>query len=403
MSKTEQFISEVDRVSAHNYHPIPAVISHAEGIWMTDVEGNKYIDMLSAYSAVNQGHRHPKIIKAMEEQAKKLTLTSRAFHNDQMGPFLTKLTKLTGYDKGLMMNTGAEAVETAIKAARRWGYNKKNVPANKAKIIVCEDNFHGRTTTIVGFSTDPLCQTGFGPYTPGFEIIPYDDTDALENAIDENTVAFLVEPIQGEAGVKVPSEGYLKRCREITKKHNVLLICDEIQTGFGRTGKMFCSEWDNVRPDIITMGKAMGGGVYPVSGIVADDEIMMAAFEPGNHGSTFGGNPMACAIASASIDVILDEHLAERAHEMGEFFRGELRKIDSDSIKIVRGRGLLTGLEFNTPCAHDISVELMKHGILAKDTHGTTIRFAPPLVITKDELAGAVEKIAKVIGNLNGK
>ncbi|HPW45140.1 MAG TPA: ornithine--oxo-acid transaminase [bacterium] len=397
MSRTQQFIDQVEVVSAHNYHPLPVVIAKADGIWVTDVDGKRYIDMLSAYSAVNQGHRHPKIINAMIEQAEKLTLTSRAFHNDRMGPFLEKLTKLTGYDKGLMMNTGAEAVETAIKAARRWGYTRKNIPENKAKIIVCSGNFHGRTTTIVSFSTDSTCREGFGPFTPGFEVIPYDDPAALENAIDSNTVAFLVEPIQGEAGVKVPSDGYLKKCRDITKKHGVLLICDEIQTGFGRTGKLFCSEWDGVRPDIICMGKAMGGGVYPVSGIVADNEIMSAAFSPGNHGSTFGGNPMACAVASASIDVIIDEHLPERSHEMGEFFRGELRKIQNSNIKEVRGRGLLTGLEFHTECAHDYSVELMKHGILAKDTHGTTIRFAPPLIIGKDEISEAIKIICKVI------
>jgi len=397
MTKTEQFIAEVDEVSAHNYHPLPVVISEAKGIWVTDVEGKKYMDMLSAYSAVNQGHLHPSIISAMKDQADKLTLTSRAFHNDRMGPFLRKLTKLTGYDKALLMNTGAEAVETAIKAARRWGYKKKNIAEGKAEIIVCNDNFHGRTTTIVGFSTDPLCQTGFGPFTPGFVQIPYDDTEALENAINENTVAFLVEPIQGEAGVKVPSEGFLKKCREITKKHNVLLICDEIQTGLARTGRLFCSEWDDVRPDIICMGKALGGGVYPVSGIVADDEIMMTAFEPGNHGSTFGGNPLACAVAAAAIDVIVDEHLVERSAELGEFFRGELRKIDNPKIKEVRGRGLLTGLEFTEEIAHDVSLKLMDEGILAKDTHGTTIRFAPPLVITKDEVASAVEKIKDVI------
>jgi ornithine--oxo-acid transaminase len=395
MTKTEQFISEVDRVSAHNYHPLPIVISKADGIWVTDVEGKKYLDMLSAYSAVNQGHRHPKIIKAMIDQAERLTLTSRAFHNDKMGPFLSKLTRLTGYDKGLLMNTGAEAVETAIKAARRWGYNEKGIPENQAKIIVCDGNFHGRTTTIVSFSTDPTCRTGFGPFTPGFKIIPYDDPAALENAIDANTIAFLVEPIQGEAGVKVPSEGYLKKCREITKERGILLICDEIQTGFGRTGRMFCSDWENVRPDIICMGKAMGGGVYPVSGIVADNFIMEAAFSPGNHGSTFGGNPMACAIASASIDVIVDEHLPERAMELGEYFRKELRKIDNPNIKEVRGKGLLTGLEFKTNCAHDYSLKLMKNGVLAKDTHGTTIRFAPPLVITKKELADALETITR--------
>ncbi|HPQ81022.1 MAG TPA: ornithine--oxo-acid transaminase [bacterium] len=397
MTRTEQFIGEVEEVSAHNYHPLPVVISEAEGIWVTDVEGKRYIDMLSAYSAVNQGHRHPKIIKALKDQADKLTLTSRAFHNDRMGPFCRKLTKLAGYDKALLMNTGAEAVETAIKAARRWGYTKKKIPAEQAKIICCEGNFHGRTTTIVGFSTDPDCKTGFGPFTPGFEIIPYNDAAALEKAIDANTVAFLVEPIQGEAGVFVPSEGYLKKCREITKKHNVLLICDEIQTGFGRTGRMFCSDWEGVRPDIITMGKALGGGVYPVSGIVADDEIMMAAFEPGNHGSTFGGNPLACAVASTALDVIVDENLPARSAELGDYFRGEIRKADIARVKEIRGKGLLTGVELHEK-ARPFSEELMHRGILAKDTHGTTIRFAPPLVITKDELAEALKTIVAVLG-----
>lgn len=397
MSRTENFISEVDQVSAHNYHPLPVVISHAEGIYVTDVEGKKYIDMLSAYSAVNQGHRHPRIIASLKAQADKLTLTSRAFHNDQMGPFLSKLTKLTGYNKALLMNTGAEAVETAIKAARRWGYNKKKVAANKAKIITCDGNFHGRTTTIVGFSTDPDCREGFGPFTPGFETIPYDDPTALEKAIDENTVAFLVEPIQGEAGVKVPSAGYIKKCAEIAKKHGILLICDEIQTGLGRTGKLFCSHWDNVRPDIICMGKALGGGVYPVSGILADDEIMQAAFEPGNHGSTFGGNPLACAVASTAIDVLVDEKLCDRSAELGEFFVGRLRAIGHKRIKEVRGRGLMIGLELHEK-ARPFSEELMRRGILAKDTHGTTIRFAPPLVITKDELSKAADTIAEVIG-----
>ncbi len=398
MSKTDTFIQEVETFSAHNYHPLPVVISKAKGIWVTDVEGKRYIDMLSAYSAVNQGHLHPKIIAALNRQAETLTLTSRAFHNDKMGPFLRKLTTLTGYDKALLMNTGAEAVETAIKAARRWGYTKKNIPEGKAKIIVCAENFHGRTTTIVGFSTDATCRTGFGPFTPGFEIIPYNDPKALEAAIDENTVAFLVEPIQGEAGVNVPSDGYLARCREITKEKNVLLICDEIQTGFGRTGRMFCSDWENVRPDIICMGKALGGGVYPVSGIVADDEVMMAAFEPGNHGSTFGGNPLACAVASAAVDVIVDEHLPERSAELGDYFRGELRKIDNPKITDVRGKGLLTGMQFEGTIAHDYSVKLMERGILAKDTHGHTIRFAPPLVITKEELASALDTIREVCG-----
>lgn len=397
MTKTENFIAEVEEVCAHNYHPLPVVISHAEGIWVTDVEGKKYIDMLSAYSAVNQGHRHPRIIKALKEQADKLTLTSRAFHNDQMGPFCRKLTKLTGYDKVLLMNTGAEAVETAIKATRRWGYNKKKIPDDKAKIIVCEGNFHGRTTTIVGFSTDPLCRTGFGPFTPGFEIISYNDTNALERTIDASTVAFMVEPIQGEAGVNVPSNGYLKKCREITKKHGILLICDEIQTGFGRTGRMFCSDWEGVHPDIICMGKALGGGVYPVSGIVADDEIMTTAFEPGNHGSTFGGNPLACAVGSVALDVIVDEHLPEHSAELGDFFRAEIAKAKISRIKEIRGKGLLTGVELKEK-ARPFSEELMRRGILAKETHEVTIRFAPPLVISREELVGAIKTITQVLG-----
>lgn len=396
-SKTEQFISEVEQVSAHNYGPLPVVLSRGEGAWVTDVEGKRYIDMLSAYSALNQGHRHPKIVKALIDQIAKLTLTSRAFHNDQMGPFLTKLTKLTGYDKALPMNTGAEAVETAIKAARRWGYTKKDIPPDKAKIIVCEGNFHGRTTTIVSFSTDFVCRDGFGPYTPGFTIIPYNDPAALEAAIDENTCAFLVEPIQGEAGVKVPSDGYLKRCAEICAKQRVLFIADEIQTGLGRTGRMFCCDYEGVRPDIICIGKALGGGVYPVSAIVADNEIM-ESFYPGNHGSTFGGNPLASAVAMAALDVIMDEHLAERALELGTWFRAELMNNRGRLIKEIRGKGLLTGVELHEQ-AHPYSLKLMERGILAKDTHGYTIRFAPALVISKEDLAQAVKVISEVLGS----
>ena len=325
MTHTAQdYINEVDKVSAHNYHPIPVVIAKGEGVYVWDVEGKKYIDMLSSYSALNQGHRHPKIIAAAKKQMDVLTLTSRAFHNDQMGPFLSKFTKLSGYSKVLLMNSGAEGVETAVKAARRWGYKVKGVEDNKAEIIVCADNFHGRTVTVVSFSTEELYKDGFGPFTPGFKIIPYGDANALEGAITKNTVAFMVEPIQGEAGVKVPPAGYLKKCREITKKHNVLLITDEIQTGLGRTGRMFCHQYDGIKPDIVIVGKALGGGLYPVSGILADDNIMSAAFEPGNHGSTFGGNPLACAIASAAIDVIVDEKLCDRANEMGEYFIGRL-------------------------------------------------------------------------------
>jgi ornithine--oxo-acid transaminase len=398
MSKTDDFIREVEEVSAHNYHPLPVVISQAEGAWVTDVEGKRYVDMLSAYSAVNQGHRHPKILKALHDQAQELTLTSRAFHNDRMGPFLKKLTKITGYDKALPMNTGAEAVETAIKAARRWGYTRKGIPEDKAKIIVCEENFHGRTTTIVGFSTDPVCREGFGPFAPGFEIIPYDDTDALEKAIDGNTCAFLVEPIQGEAGVNVPSDGYLKKAYDICKMNNVLFIADEIQTGLGRTGRLFCVDHENVRPDIICIGKALGGGVYPVSAIVADDGIMEAAFYPGNHGSTFGGNPLGSAVAAASLDVVLDEHLPERAQELGTWFVGELKKIESGLIKEVRGKGLLIGVEL-TEKARPYSEKLKERGILAKETHENTIRFAPALTISKEDLENALGIIKEVFAS----
>lgn len=395
MSKTAEFIAEVEQVSAHNYHPLPVVIAEAEGAWVTDVDGKRYIDMLAAYSALNQGHRHPKIMKALHDQAAKLTLTSRAFHNDRMGPFLKKLTKLTGYDMALPMNTGAEAVETAIKAARRWAYTKQGIPDGKAKIIVCEENFHGRTTTIVGFSTDPLCHDGFGPYSPGFEVIPYDDPQALEAAIDKHTCAFLVEPIQGEAGINVPSDGYLSKCAEICKRNHVLFIADEIQTGLGRTGKMFCCDHENVRPDIICIGKALGGGVYPVSAIVADEDIM-DVFIPGNHGSTFGGNPLASAVASAALDVIIDEKLAQRAEDLGNWFRKELKKIKSDLIKEIRGKGLLIGMELNER-AHGYSMKLKERGILAKETHGFTIRFAPPLVISKKDLQHAIDMIKEVL------
>lgn len=396
---TQDFIDEVAQVSAHNYHPIPAVISKGEGVWVTDVEGKKYIDMLSAYSALNQGHRHPKIIEAAKRQMDTLTLTSRAFHNDQMGPFLSKLTKLTGYDKGLMMNSGAEAVETALKAARRWGYKVKGVENDKAEIIVCADNFHGRTVAIVSFSTEELYKSGFGPFTPGFKVIPYGDSEAFEAAITKNTVGFMVEPIQGEAGVKIPPTGYLKKCAEITKKHNVLLITDEIQTGLGRTGKMFCFQHDNVRPDIVIIGKALAGGVYPVSAILADDAIMNAAFEPGNHGSTFGGNPLACAIASAAMDVLVGEKLIERSAEMGEYFIGKLRAINSPYVKEIRGKGLLIAVEIKKESgkARKFSEALMKEGILAKETHETSIRFAPPLIITKQEIDWAIERITKVL------
>lgn len=400
MAKTTQdYINEVDKVSAHNYRPIPVVLNKGEGVWLWDVEGKKYIDMLSAYSALNQGHRHPKIIAAAKKQLDSLTLTSRAFHNNQTGPFLVKLTALTGYNKILPMNSGAEGVETAIKAARRWGYKVKKVEDGKAEIIVCRENFHGRTTTIVGFSSEPLYQDGFGPFTPGFKLIPYGDSKALSDAITPNTVGFLVEPVQGEAGVIVPPAGYLKECYEITKRNNVLFMADEIQTGLGRTGKLFCFEYEGIRPDIVIIGKALGGGLYPISAILADDAIMNAAFEPGNHGSTFGGNPLACAIASASLDVIIDERLAQRSQEMGEYFMGRLREIKSPHIKEIRGKGLLIAIEIKPESgkARQFSESLMKEGVLAKETHDTTVRFAPPLVISKEEVDWAIERIIKVL------
>jgi len=367
-------------------------------VWVWDVEGNKYLDMLSAYSAVNQGHRHPKIIKALVDQAQKITLTSRAFHNDKMGPFLHKLCGVAGYDKALPMNTGAEAVETAIKAARKWGYLKKGVEENKAEIIVCENNFHGRTTTIISFSTEPQYKFGFGPFTPGFKIIPYNDPEALEKAITPNTVAFLVEPVQGEGGVIVPDEGYYKKIREITKKYNVLLIADEIQTGFGRTGTLFAMDREGVKPDILVVGKALGGGIYPVSAILADDDIM-DVFKPGDHGSTFGGNPLASAVGMASLEVILEEKLPERAEELGNYFMEELRKINSPYVKEVRGRGLLVGVEIKKEIAtaRPFCEKLMKLGILAKETHEQVIRFAPPLIIKKEEIDWALERIRKVL------
>ena len=398
MKKTEDYIREVEKFSAHNYHPLPVVLSTGEGVWVWDVEGNKYMDMLSAYSAVNQGHRHPKIIKALIDQAQKITLTSRAFHNDKMGPFLHKLCGVAGYDKALPMNTGAEAVETAIKAARKWGYLKKGVEENKAEIIVCENNFHGRTTTIISFSTEPQYKFGFGPFTPGFKIIPYNDPEALEKAITPNTVAFLVEPVQGEGGVIVPDEGYYKKIREITKKYNVLLIADEIQTGFGRTGTLFAMDREGVKPDILVVGKALGGGIYPVSAILAADDIM-DVFKPGDHGSTFGGNPLASAVGMASLEVILEEKLPERAEELGNYFMEELRKINSPYVKEVRGRGLLVGVEIKKEIAtaRPFCEKLMKLGILAKETHEQVIRFAPPLIIKKEEIDWALERIRKVL------
>ncbi len=374
------------------------VISRAEGPWVFDVEGNRYLDMLSAYSALNQGHRHPRILEALQEQAGRVTLTSRAFHNDQMGAFLRDLCQATGFEKALPMNTGAEAVETAIKAARKWGYLHGGIPEGEAEIIACENNFHGRTTTIVGFSTEDQYRHGFGPFTPGFRTIPYGDADALEAAITGRTVGFLVEPIQGEGGVVVPPDGYLARCREICRDHDVLLLNDEIQTGLGRTGRLFCGDWDGVRGDVLIVGKALGGGVYPVSAILADEEVMQV-FTPGDHGSTFGGNPLGAAVGRAALDVILEEELPRRADELGRWFMDELRSLASPHVEEVRGRGLMIGVEIRreSGTARPFCEALMERGILAKETHGQVIRFAPPLTIERAVLEEAFEEIAPVV------
>ncbi len=397
MTRTQEIITWTEKWSARNYEPLPVVIERGEGVWVYDVDGRRYLDMLSAYSALNQGHRHPRILRALKEQADRVTLTSRAFHNDRMGEFLGKLCQIAGYEKALPMNTGAEAVETAIKAARKWGYLKKGVPENQAEIIVAENNFHGRTITIISFSTEAQYRYGFGPFTPGFKIIPFNDPEALESAITENTVAFLVEPIQGEGGVIVPDEGYLRKIREITKRHHVLLVLDEIQTGLGRTGKLFAFQHEDARPDILILGKALGGGVYPVSAILADDEIM-DVFTPGDHGSTFGGNPLAAAVGIASLDVVLEEDLPSRAAELGAYFMDELRKIQSPAIREVRGKGLLIGVEIKPEygTARPYCERLLEEGILAKDTHHQVVRFAPPLIITREEIDWALERIRRV-------
>ncbi|WP_289139299.1 ornithine--oxo-acid transaminase [uncultured Brevibacillus sp.] len=395
MGKTQVVIDQTEKFGARNYNPLPIVISKAEGVWVEDPEGNKYLDMLSAYSALNQGHRHPRIIQALKDQADKVTLTSRAFYNDQLGEFYEKLSALTGKEMILPMNTGAEAVETALKAVRRWAYDVKKVPENQAEIIVCEGNFHGRTVTVTSFSSDEGYRRGFGPFTPGFKIIPYGDIEALKQAITPNTAAFMLEPIQGEAGILVPQDGFLKQAQELCKANNVLLVCDEIQTGFGRTGKMFASDWEDVKPDMYIMGKALGGGVFPISAIAADKEIL-SVFEPGSHGSTFGGNPLGCAVAIAAMDVLADEGLVQRSLEMGEYFIGKLREINNPVIKEIRGRGLFIGVELTT-AARPYCEQLKELGLLCKETHETTIRFAPPLVISKEDLDWAIERIKKVL------
>ena len=389
-----------EKYGAHNYHPLPVVLSRGEGPYMWDVEGKKYFDFLSAYSAVNQGHCHPKIIQALTEQANTLTLTSRAFYNDALGPYEKFITQFFGYDKVLPMNTGAEADETALKLCRKWAYLKKGVPENQAKIIVCAQNFHGRTITIISMSTDPVARKDFGPYTPGFITIPYNDLQALEEALKDSHVAgFLVEPIQGEAGVFVPDEGYLKKAYGMCKEKNVLFIADEVQTGIARTGKLLACDHEEVRPDIVILGKALSGGVYPVSAVLADDEIMLC-IKPGEHGSTFGGNPVAAKVAVAALEVVRDEKLAERAEHLGKIFRDEMRKIDSPMIQLVRGKGLLNAVvikPMNGKEAWDVCIEMRDNGVLAKPTHGHIIRFAPPLVISEEQLLEACSLIKKSV------
>ena len=403
----QYYIDLEDKHGAHNYHPLPVVLEKGEGVYVWDVEGKQYFDFLSAYSAVNQGHSHPKIVKALTDQAQKLSLTSRAFYNSNLGEYEKKITSLFGFDKVLPMNSGAEAVETAIKLARKWSYEVKGIKDGYAKIIVCENNFHGRTTTIVSFSNDKDAHNNYGPFTPGFLRIPYNDIEALAKVLEdeaEHIAAFLVEPIQGEAGVYVPDEGYLKNASELCKKHNVLFIADEVQTGIARTGKLIACHHENIQPDILILGKALSGGMYPVSAVLANDNIMQV-IHPGQHGSTFGGNPLACAVAVAALDVVEEEKLSERAEELGKFFRAEIQKIiaKTDLIYHVRGKGLLNAILVNdtpeSPTAWNLCMQFAENGLLAKPTHGNIIRLAPPLVITKEQLLECVAIIEKVILN----
>ena len=394
-----------DTFGAHNYHPLPVVIARGEGVYVWDPEGRKYFDFLSAYSALNQGHRHPKIIKALVDQAEDLTLTSRAFYNNKLGEYEKFLTEYFGFEKVLPMNTGAEGVETAIKIARKWGYEVKGIKENKAKIIVAENNFHGRTITIISASTDPVARNNFGPYTPGIITIPYDNTKALEKVLQdrhEEICAFLVEPIQGEAGVNVPADDYIGKCYDLCKKNSVLFIADEIQTGIARTGKLLCCDHSNIKPDVLILGKAISGGVLPVAAVLADRGIM-DVIKPGEHGSTFGGFPLACAVAGAALEVVREENLTEKAAEFGEIFRAEMRKIDSPFIEIVRGKGLLNAVvikPMNGMEAWDVCLKLKENGLLAKPTHDHIIRFAPPLVLTHDQLMDAIDIIKRTFEEL---
>ena len=407
MGKENLYIEKESKYGAHNYHPLPVVLSRGEGVYVWDVNDKKYYDFLSAYSAVNQGHCHPKIIKALNDQATKLTLTSRAFHNDILADYEEYITKLFGYDKVLPMNTGVEGGETANKLARKWGYLKKGIEEDKARIIFAKGNFWGRTLAAISSSDDPSSYKGFGPYMPGYSLIPYNDLEALENELkDKNVAAFMVEPIQGEAGVVVPDEGYLSGVRELCTKYNVLFIADEVQTGIARTGKMLATDYENARPDILILGKALSGGVLPISAVLADDEIMLC-IKPGEHGSTFGGNPLACTVARAALEVVVEEDLSSNAFEMGKIFRNELndRLSDSNIVKLVRGRGLLNAIVINdTPeseTAWNICLTLRDNGLLAKPTHGNIIRFAPPLVINKQELMICIDIVVSTILKFN--
>jgi ornithine--oxo-acid transaminase len=395
---TKYYIDLENKLGAHNYHPLDVVLKRGEGIWVWDVEDNKYMDFLSAYSAINQGHSHPKIMQAMMEQLQRLSLTSRAFRNDQLGLFYKEICDLTNTHKVLPMNSGAEAVETVIKAVRKWGYKIKGVPHDQAEIIVCENNFHGRTISIIGFSTDERSRDGFGPFTPGFKIIPFGDAGALENAITPNTVAFLVEPIQGEAGVIIPRQGYLKEVKSICEANNVVAIFDEIQTGLGRTGKLFAEEHDGIEADVTLIGKALSGGFYPISAVLSNTEVL-GVFMPGEHGSTFGGNPLACAVARMAVKVIIEEKMIENAASVGSYFLSQLKALKSPHIKEIRGKGLLIGIELVPEAGggRRFCENLMKSGLLCKETHENVIRFAPPLIITKEDIDWAMEIIEPVL------
>lgn len=395
LTKSQELIQQTSQYGANNYHPLPIVISEAEGVWVRDPEGNRYMDMLSAYSAVNQGHRHPKIIQALKDQADKITLTSRAFHNDQLGPFYEAVAAITEKEMVLPMNTGAEAVETAIKAARRWAYDVKGVAENSAEIIACIGNFHGRTMSAVSLSSEEEYKRGFGPMLPGIKLIPYGDLAALEAAITPSTAAFLIEPIQGEAGIVIPPQGFMKQAAQLCKENNVIFIADEIQSGLGRSGKTFACDWEDVKPDMYILGKALGGGVFPISCVAANKDIL-GVFNPGSHGSTFGGNPLACAVSVAALQVLEEEKLSERSLKLGAYFKEKLAEINNPLIKEVRGRGLFIGVELTVP-ARPYCEKLKDEGLLCKETHETVIRFAPPLVISEEDLEWAIEKITRVL------